>query len=150
MFTFPGIRLGISHVVGQFQLLVRLMQDRVIPMSGLVLFRRRHLVFPWKVPGSLVAVDNIAALPWGLDESGIGAGEGGCRQLVVAERSTAHSTINTGALVFTTNSKTLSMLVHSAIILTCSPLRFGSTDTLICGHLVAIVTLKALMMITGH
>lgn len=149
VFIFPGSRLGIPQVIGQLQLLVRPVQDRVIPMSGLALFRRRHLVFPWELPGSLVAVSGVAALPWGLDESGVGAGRGGCGQLIVTERSAAHSAINAGALVFTTSLKTLSVLVHSAVILTCAPLSFGSTDALIYGYVVAIVTLQAFMVIAG-
>lgn len=63
---FPWGSLGIPQVTVQLRLLVGLVQDRVIPMSGLVLFWKRHLVFPWEVPGSLVAVDGVAALSWGL------------------------------------------------------------------------------------
>lgn len=81
---FPGGRLGFPQVIVPLQLLVGLVQDRVIPLSGLVLFWRRHLVFPREVPGSLVAVDGVAALPWSLEESGVGAGGGRCRQFVVA------------------------------------------------------------------
>lgn len=145
----PGSRLGIPQVIGQLQLLVRPVQDRVIPLSGLVLFLRRRLAFPREVPDSLVAVDGVAALPWGPNKSGVGAGGGGCRQLVVAERSAAHSSINAGALVFTTSLKTLSVLVQSAVQLTCAPLSFSSTDPPIHGHVVAIVTLQAFVVIAG-
>lgn len=83
-----------------------------------------NLVFPWETPGSLMAVDTEAALPGYLDEPGVGAAGRGLRQVFVTQRSTAHSTIDAGALVFTAGMENLTILVHPAVVLACASLGF--------------------------
>lgn len=84
-----------------------------------------NLVPWWEKPGVLPTVNTEAALPRGPDQSGVGAGRRGWRQIVAAEWRAAHRSIHAGAVVFATSTETLAALVNAPIELAGAPLRFG-------------------------
>lgn len=72
----------------------------------------------WEQPRALTAVDTKAALSGNPDQSWIRAGRRCRRKLVVTKRSTSNGAIDAGALVFTSRTEALTVLVHPAVVLT--------------------------------
>lgn len=90
-----------------------------------------------------------AALAGDFDQSRCRTGWRCQRNIGGAKGHAAHRPIDTGALVFAARAKVFSILIHAAVVFAGAAFQFGPADSMETGHIVAIVTLQALVMVTG-
>lgn len=65
------------------------------------------------------------------------------------ERHATHCSVDAGALVFASRVEVLSILIHASIVFAGTAIDLCPADAMGAPHIVAVVTLKALVVVAG-
>lgn len=99
--------------------------------------------------GAFVAVDAKAALSWDFDQLRGRAGWRSQGHMAGTEGYTPHCAVYTGALVFTSCTEVLPILIHASVIFTGAAICLCPADAMGAPHIVAVVTLQAFVVVAG-